>query len=155
MSGKGLPYWRQAWNDAGFLEDYQKADYLLKRYARQSFNTYGKEIADFYFGPSRSIFVPSINSKSCRLTPNRKSMDSVIKDLQGILDDRSIYRNGDLHNILQVFEENTHQKYTDSFSIVEKPSLFSNFVFLEWFFSFLQKCFGNDPVEEKEKGCSL
>ena len=39
MSGKGLDYWRQAWSDAGFVEAYQNVDYLLKRYARQSFNT--------------------------------------------------------------------------------------------------------------------
>ena len=154
MSGKGLPYWRKAWNDAKFLENYQIADYLLKHYARQTFNTYGKDVADFYFGKPRSIFVPSTNSKSYRLTTDRQSMDSVIKDLQGILDGRSIYRDGDLHNILQVFEEKTNQKYMASFSIVEKPSLFANFVFLEWFFSFLQKCFGNDQVEEKENGLS-
>ncbi len=154
MSGKGLHYWRQAWKDAGFLEDYKNADYLLKRYARQSFTSYGKEVADFYFGESRSIFVPSINSKSTRSTPDRKSMSSVIQDLQMILHGRSIYEKGDLHNILIVFGENTNEDYTRSFNIVKKPS-FLNFIFLEWFFSFLQKCFGNDQRHEKESTYAL
>lgn len=149
MSGKGLDYWRQAWSDAGFLAAYQNADYLLKRYARQSFNTYGKDVAEFYFGKPRSIFAPGINSKSCRSTPDRQSMDSVIKDLQGILNGRSIYQDGDLHNILQVFGEMTNQDCTTSFTIVQKPSFFEHFMFLEFFLSLLQKCFGKDPTEEK------
>ncbi|KTC92364.1 hypothetical protein OQJ18_10075 [Fluoribacter dumoffii] len=154
MSGKGLHYWRQAWDNAGFSKDYQNADYLLKRYARQSFTSYGNEIAHFYFGESRSIFVPTINSQSRRSTPDRQRMDSVIDDLQGILNGRPIYKDGDLHNILRVFGEKTNRDYTTSFNIAEKPSFLENFIFLEFFFSFLKKCFGYDQIEEKENSFS-
>ncbi|PWY55441.1 hypothetical protein DGG96_11725 [Legionella qingyii] len=154
MSGKGLAYWRQAWQDAGFGNNYENALYLLKRYARQSFNTYGKDVANFYFGESRSIFAPSISHKSCRLTRDERSMERVIKDLQGILDGRPIYQDGDLHNILKVFGEKMKQDCTTSFKIVQKPSFFEHFMFLEYFLSLLQKCFGNDPTEKTGNGFS-
>ncbi|MCW8408852.1 hypothetical protein OQJ13_07690 [Legionella sp. PATHC035] len=154
MSGKGLSYWRQAWDNAGFLKDYQNADYLLQRYARLSFTSYGKEVANFYFGESRSFFTPTISSKNSRSTPKRQRMSSVIEDLQGILKGRPIYKDGDLHHILQVFAEKTNRDYTPSFTVVEKPSFFAHFIFLEFFFSFLKRCFGGDHREEKENSFS-
>lgn len=136
MSGKGLSYWQQAWDNAGFLKDYQNADYLLQRYARLSFTSYGREVANFYFGESRSIFAPTINSKNSRSSPKGQRMSRVIEDLQSILNGRPIYKDGDLHHILRVFAEKTGQDYTTSFTLVEKPFFFEHFRFWEFFFSF-------------------
>lgn len=164
---KSIEYWRKAWDEAGTVlsgkdpKHYNNADYVLKRYARQSFNTYGKEVADFYFGKARSIFVATINSESLRTKENnRQSMDSVIADLQKLIGTRPIYEDGDLHKIIQVFGEKTapdHEKdyYTKSFTIEKKPSPFENFLILEYFLSFLMKCFKKDPIEEKENDSSL
>lgn len=102
MSGKGYSYWKDQWDKKykGFSHlrnpEVRAADYILKKYGRSIFTTYGKAIGDAYFGGSRiqAIILP--------MTKDHKNMDEIMLLLHKAIGNHLIHENGDLHNILKI-----------------------------------------------------
>lgn len=95
-------------------KDYARvADYILKKYGRNPFNTYGKPIRDAYFEGDRfaAIFIPLVSKSS-------ENMEEILNFLKEEIGSSPIYKGGDLAAILKIFHEETGMDLS-TFNIVE------------------------------------
>ena len=101
----------------------EDAMFLFFTYSTQSFNTYGKLIKSKYFNDWGYGFSETMPRLLREETP-----EAVVNAIAEILKGKPVYKNGDLHRILQVLKKSYPTiNIEEQFKITERPSLLSRF----------------------------
>jgi hypothetical protein len=113
MSGKGKKYWESVWDEREEYSDEQKLDRMLKRYSFQCFNSYGKEVHQYYY--------PGL---ACIEHRRSNSIESALSNLkQKILNNSPIWKDGDLYNIISLVDEKLGTNHLSAFTVRKKSSI--------------------------------